>query len=71
MVHQQGDVKENLVRLKFSDCPDEPMASQLWTLMRMNYNLDQLAGAVDLLREVGWSSLPAEQQHGSLAQLKR
>ena len=67
----RGDVKGNLVRLKFSECPEEPMSAQLWQLMQMNHNLDELVGAVGLLREVGWSSMPAEQQHESLAQLKR
>ena len=47
------------------------MSAQLWQLMDMDYPMAQLEGVVRLIGECGWSSLPAEQQHGSLAQLKK
>ena len=53
------------------DCPEEPVSSQLWHLMKASFPRHQLVGTVKLLGECPWTSLPAEQQHGSLALLKR
>ena len=67
----RGAALENLQALADGDCPTEPVSAQLWQLMHMGHNRAQLLGVVRLLGEVPWSSLPAEQQHGSLAQVRR
>ena len=51
--------------------PTEPVSQQLWKLMRLNFNIRQLIGTVELLGEVPWTTLPAEQQHASLALLHK
>ena len=67
----RGDIAENLRGLAAEDMPEEPVSAQLWKLMRRSFNLRQLVGTVELLGEVGWTSLPAEQQHASLALLHK
>ena len=68
----RGDPKANLREMAAGDCPDEPMSKSLWILWHdRSIKKEQLVMAVNLLSEVGWTSLPCEQQHGSLAQLKR
>ena len=67
----RGDVGANLNILKESDCPEEPISAQLWHLLQIEHPRPQLEQAVLLLQHIGWSSVPAEQQHGSLAVLHR
>ena len=67
----RGDIVANLQELAAGNCPEEPIASQLWQLMQIDFPVGQLQATVKLLGEVGWTSLPAEQQHGSLAQVRR
>ncbi|CAK0850441.1 unnamed protein product [Prorocentrum cordatum] len=67
----RGDVAENLRELAAGSPPEEPVSNQLWQLMHRGHNLDQLVATVDLLGEAGWTSLPAEQQHASLAMLHK
>ena len=58
--------------LQGGDEPDEPVANQLWQLLREGLiAFDVAVATVRLMGEIGWSSLPAEQQHGSLAGLSR
>ena len=51
--------------------PAEPTAKQLWHLLREGHPRSQLKGVIELLGQCSWSSMPAEQQHGSLALLHR
>ena len=67
----RGDIEENLIDLSDSDRPSEPMASQYWLSMQVRLNLPQLVETVQLLQERNWTPTIAEQQHGSLAALKR
>ena len=67
----RGDIEENLQGLREGSCPDEPVASQLWQLMHIEYPMPQIVESVRLMGELGWTSLPAEQQHGSLALYRR
>ena len=67
----RGNLQQNLEDLAAEDCPDEPVSSQLWMLWHGGYSQDQCVQVVRLLGQVGWTSLPCEQQHGSLAMLKR
>ena len=67
----RGDVDGNLSELFAGECPQEPISKNLWKLMEKGFNRRQLIATVQLLGEVGWSSLPAEQQHGSLAMLHK
>jgi len=67
----RGDVEANLRALAAGPCPDEAMSKQLWQLLSMSFPLSQLVASVNLLAEAGWTSLPAEQQHGSLSMIHR
>ena len=67
----RGDIGGNLEQLKDGPCPQEPVSSQLWHLLHMGYPIVPLINTVRLIGEASWSSLPAEQQHGSLAIFKR
>ena len=68
----RGDIKANLIALKLAECPGEPMSKQLWQLLQLNFPLAQLEKkTVALLQEVSWSTLVAEQQHASSAQLRK
>ena len=69
----RGDIRENLKLLRSSEHPPvEPCSGNLWRLMNEHdFAVDQLTGLVELLGQCSWSSLPAEQQHGSLAALHR
>ena len=68
----RGDIEANVLRLgALEHCPDEPMSAQLWQLQQIGHPVSQLVGAVRALGESGWTSVPAEQQHGSLAVLHK
>ena len=69
----RGDIESNLEAMKAGPQPEEPCSSQLWELMHDHplFPRSNLVGVVELLGQVSWSSLPAEQQHGSLAALHR
>ena len=67
----RGDIEQNLRDLAASDYPDDAVGQQLWTLLQADFNIEQLKGVVRCLAEVGWTSLVAEQQHGSLAAFRK
>ena len=67
----RGDIERNLDDLAAQECPDEPVSKNLWLLMQRRFHKVQLVKTVALLGEVGWTSLPAEQQHASLAMLHK
>ena len=68
----RGDMRENLRALRVEEeMPDEPVSGQMWLLMQMGFPSEQLVRTLQLLGEISWSSMVAEQQHGSLATLKR
>ena len=69
----RGDWKENLEALKALDAPPtEPVSGNMWRLMNEHrWDADQLTGVVELLGQCSWSSLTAEQQHGSLSALHK
>ena len=67
----RGDVEANLQELADGDCPDEPFSKHIWQLYHGNYHRVHLLDTIKLLGEVGWTSMVCEQQHGSLAQLRR
>ena len=68
----RGDIQENLRVLKEGPCPDEPFSKNLWTLgTDGTVPESHLIEVVRLMGEAGWTSLVCEQQHGSLAQLRR
>ena len=66
-----GGLVDNLRELKEGGEPDEPVSQQLWALLHKGFSTKQLSNVVWLLGQIGWSSLPAEQQHGSLAVFRR
>ena len=51
--------------------PEDPVTGQLWMLLQLDFPEQQLVRTVQLFQEISWSSMVAEQQHGSLASLKR
>ena len=69
----RGDIKENLDDLKsWGEAPDEPFSHNLWHLLQNDrFPEKQLVMVVELFGECPWSSMPAEQQHASVAQLHR
>ena len=69
----RGDIKANLQALAAQEVPPtEPTTWQIWELMNEHdYSEEVLVRLVECLSQVPWTSLPAEQQHGSLAMLKK
>ena len=67
----RGDIAHNLEDLAAGVCPEEPVSKNLWLLMHRPFPKAQLIKTVELLGEVPWTSLPAEQQHSSLAMLRK
>ena len=67
----RGDIGQNLDDLAAQECPDEPVSKNLWLLLHRRFNKAQLIATVEMIGEVGWTSLPAEQQHASLAMLHK
>ena len=68
----RGDLDANLRELgEMAVAPEEPCSHQLWHLIQHGHNQAQLRGVLRLLGQCSWSSLPAEQQHGSLSLLHR
>ena len=69
----RGDVYENMDELAaMSDPPSDPCSHQLWTLLQEDeIERSHLKMLIELFGQCSWSSLPAEQQHGSLSLLHR
>ena len=67
----RGDVDHNLDCLAAMEEPAEPCSRNLWHLLQGPFPKAQLRGVVKLLGECSWSSMPAEQQHASVALLHR
>ena len=67
----RGDLVKNLRDLKAGDYPEDPVSSQIYDLLCDSTMESQLVQMLKLLGQVGWTSLPCEQQHVSLAQLKK
>ena len=68
----RGSIDENLDCLAAeTDEPVEPCTRQLWLLLGENHPRPQFRKVVELMGQCSWSSLPAEQQHGSLALVHR
>ena len=68
----RGDIDANLAELKELEEPEEPCTNHIWNLLQLGeVPLPQLRKVVQLLAECPWSSMPAEQQHASVALLHR
>ena len=68
----RGNVADNLDELMAGDAPEEPMSNQMWQLVHSgNVPRQELIATVQALGQAGWTSAPAEQQHGSLAVFHR
>ena len=67
----RGDVEANLAALKAGDMPVEPVSKKIYKLLHMDFPLSQIVEAVGLVGEVSWTTLVAEQQHGTLAAVKK
>ena len=67
----RGDVEANLLELKDGAQPEDHAAAQIWRLLHDGFPMAQLEMTVALLGQISWSTLVAEQQHGSLACVAR
>ena len=67
----RGDVASNLEELCNGEMFDEVVSQQMWRLMQVGFPRQQLIATVRLMAEIGWTTLPAEQQHGSLAAFRK
>ena len=67
----RGDTAENLRELASGPMPEEPVSQQMWKLLQLGFSSRQLESVLELMADAPWSTLPAEQQHGSLAVLRR
>ena len=68
-----GSISENLQGFRSSD-EDLDIHSTEWAirqLLRMGFSLARLVQAVELLRDIPWSTLPCERSHGSSAVMHR
>ena len=61
----------NLVSLKEGERPEEPVSQQMWDLLQLGFDARRLASTIEVMADAPWTTLPAEQQHGSLAVLRR
>ena len=66
-----GDVHAKVDWLADQPEPVEPTTRKIWTLLQQNWLRRKLVPAVLLLLEICWWTLTSEQQHASLATLKR
>ena len=68
----QGDLAQNLKALGERDVPPpDPVSSKLWQMVRSDFSEASLVRTLELMRDISWSTLPVEQQHGSMASLHR
>ena len=68
----RGDIRANLEELsELESVPEEPCTQHICELLQEGHPMPQLVEAVQLLAECPWSSMPAEQQHASVALLHR
>jgi len=68
----RGDLAANLDALAAEEeDPADEVSHQLWLLARNGFPRAQLLGVLRLMQEIGWSTMTVEQQHGSVATLRR
>ena len=68
----QGDLNHKLNLLANVDQPPRhPTARKVWALVRAGWPRAQIAQAIELLRDVGWTTTAVEQQHGTAAVIMR
>ena len=67
----RGDKKANLQGFRNGPMLDEPVSGQMWQLLHLGFNVEQLISTLELLSDVSRTTILAEQQHGSLAVLRR
>ena len=60
---------QNLEALRVAGEPDEQVTWQLWRLLQMGYSRQRLIWVLQLIRDLEWSTLTAEQLHGYAANL--
>ena len=51
--------------------PLDPVAAKIWHLLRAGFPQQDIRGAIDLFKEVPWSTQGVERSHGSLASLHK
>lgn len=67
-----GDVRANVDALAAEEeAPESRVGEQLWELLQAGHSREQIVRAVECFRDVNWTTTIAEQQHGSLAALRR
>ena len=66
-----GNVSDNLSKLAAEDEPLEPTAHKVWLQLRAGLPRKMIERQVCLLRDVCWSTLVAEQLHGTAAAIRR
>ena len=67
----EADLTLNLERLKVGAEPDEQVAYQLWKLLQIGTPVRRLVDVLRLIQDLEWTTLAAEQQHASAANLSR
>ena len=68
----RGDPDDNLDEIaEMEHEPTESVCRNFWHLLQEDRPRSQLKGVLVLLGQCSWSSMPAEQQHGSLSLLHR
>ena len=69
--NDDAQLAANLEALRVSAEPDEQATWQLWKLLQMGYSKKKLVGILQLIRDLEWSTLTAEQNHASAATLMK
>ena len=67
----EADLAGNLERLKLEDEPDEQVTFQLWKLLHAGVPVRRLVEVLQLVQDLEWTTLTAEQQHAGAANLSR
>ena len=66
-----ADFRNSLQNLRTAERPQEQVALQLWQLVRMGYSTNRLVKVLQLIQDLEWSTLAAEQLHATAAALMR
>ena len=67
----RGDLLQNLEDLAKGSEPEDPVSSKLWQLSQRGFSKATLVKTLEVMQDIGWSTLVVEQQHGSMALLSR
>ena len=70
-IGSEAELSNKLEELRASPKPHEQVTLQIWELLQYGYSKNRLLGVLQLIQDLEWSTLCAEQFHASAASLSR